>query len=308
MNPPERERLLWNLHRRAEEIRDGQTSDIVTGLVVQGGGSRGVYSVAVLRELQDDGLAHAFDHVFGASTGALNASCLLAEQTAEAVESYLCDVATRRFVNWLRWRKIVDVDFLVDDIMTRRRGLRVDRILHSPSTLHVVLTDADTRRAHVVTNKDAGVDWVEVLRATMALPFLYDCPVALNGGHYMDGCMVEPVPLLRAIAAGCTDILVILTVKPSFRTHPGWWLNLLERPLLRRFPPNIHELVRADRELFNTTMDHIEHPHRRPVHIRLHAIYPGNMGRMVRTATIDPRKLKACADMGRADALRFLRS
>ncbi len=297
--------LLGNLQRRTREIRAGKKSEIVTGLVVQGGGTRGVYSMGALQELQECGLANAFDHVFGASTGALNASCLLSGQTDEAVDSYLNDVATHRFVNWLRPRKIVDVDFLVDQIMTARRGLRVDRILESPSTLHVVLTDALTRRAHVVTNRDEQVNWVEVLRATMALPWLYSRPVPLNGRTYLDGCLVEPVPLLRALTAGCTDILVVLTIPPHFRTNPGWLIDRLERPLLRRYPQEVRDLIRADRERFNVTMDHIEHAHCRPSHVRLRVIHPSDARQMVSATTTNRRKLQACALMGRSDARRF---
>jgi predicted patatin/cPLA2 family phospholipase len=297
--------LLGNLQRRAYEIRAAKQSEIVTGLVVQGGGSRGIYSMGALQELQECGLANAFDHVFGASAGALNASCLLSGQTEEAVDSYLNDMTTSRFVNWLRFRKIVDVDFLVDQIMTARRGLCVDRILKSPSTLHVVLTDALTRRAHMVTNRDDQVDWVEVLRATMALPWLYGRAVPLNGRTYLDGCLVEPVPLLRALAAGCTDILVVLTISPHFRTNPGWLIDLLERPLLRRYPREVHALIRADRERFNVTMDQIEHAHCRPGHVRLHVIHPSDAGQMVSAITTNRRKLQACALMGRSDARRF---
>jgi predicted patatin/cPLA2 family phospholipase len=298
--------LLSNLQRRAYEIRAGKQSEIVTGLVVQGGGSRGIYSMGALQELQESGLGSAFDHVFGASTGALNASCLLSGQADEAVDAYLNDMATPRFVNWLRPRKIVDVDFLVDQIVTAHRCLCVDRILKSPSRLHVVLTDALTRRAHVVTNRDAQVNWLEVLRATMALPWLYGRPVPLNGRTYLDGCLADPVPLLRALAAGCTDILVVLTISPHFRTNPSWLIDLLERPLLRGYPQEVRDLIRADRGRFNVTMDHIEHAHWRPNHVRLHVIYPSDARQMVSAIATNRHKLRTCALMGRSDARRFI--
>src|SRR5262249_46749814 len=141
--------------------------------------------------------------------------------------------------------------------------------------------------------------------ATMALPILYDRPVLLNGRKYVDGCIVDPVPLLRAIAAGCTDILAVLTIPPGFRTNPHWLINLLERPLLRRYPKEIHDVIRADRERFNRTMDYIEHPPLIATPVRLCAIYPSDPAKMVATATTNRHRLQACALMGRSDALRF---
>ena len=298
--------MLDTLRQRQAEIRTGRQSGIVTGLVVEGGGMRGLYSIGALAVLQECGLTGAFDHIFAASTGALNASCFLAEQCGDALAAYLNDVTNRRFVNYLRWRKIVDVDFLVDEIMTRRRGLRVDKVLQSPSRLHVVLTDAVSRRAHVVTNQDPMGEWKEVLRATMALPFLYNRPVALAGRTYMDGCVVEPVPFTRAFQAGCTDILVILSRQPDFRTTPGFLRDLLERPLLRKYPAGIRELVRADRAAFNATMELLEHPQRLNHGVRLRVIYPSDMRRMGGATTLRRERLLACAAMADRDTRRFL--
>jgi predicted patatin/cPLA2 family phospholipase len=300
--------LLANLHQRSTERQAGRSSQLVTGLVVEGGGMRGLYSIAVLQALHEAGLAGAFDHVFGASAGALNASCFLAGQCADAIAAYLEDAASVRFINWLRWWKIVDVDFLVDHVMTRHRPVCLDKVLRSSSQLHVILTDCATRTAHVVTNRDAGLVWSEVLRATMALPALYGRPVPLNGKTYMDGCMVEPVPIQRAIAAGCTDILVITTRLPSFRTHFGPVLEFLERPLLRQYPAGIQEVARADRAAFNATMELLEHPERLAHGVRLRVIHPSDIRRMVWTTTIHRDRLKRCANMGTRDAKQFLHS
>lgn len=71
-------RLISKRLQEGSSSRPGQRGDgFKLGLVVEGGGMRGIVTGAMLMGLQDMGLTHCFDAVYGASAGAINSTYFL---------------------------------------------------------------------------------------------------------------------------------------------------------------------------------------------------------------------------------------
>ncbi|GAA3623604.1 hypothetical protein GCM10022223_45760 [Kineosporia mesophila] len=187
-------------------------------LVVQGGGMRGIYSIGALAALEDAGLRDAFSVVVGSSAGAINSAYFLAGQANDGLHIYLDHLCTKRFINTRRLWRVVDVDYLIDDVMRTRMPLDFEALKAASADLHIVLTDAETGEAHVV-NTDDGHDLHEVLRATAALPALYNKRVLVGNRRYIDGGIVAPVPVDQAFAAGATRALVVMTRSFDFQQN-----------------------------------------------------------------------------------------
>jgi len=179
-------------------------------LVVQGGGMRGIYSIGALAALADADLRDAFGAVVGSSAGAVNAAYFLAGQVEQGLRIYLDDLSTSRFINPRRLWRVVDVDHLIDDVLRRRHPLDRTALQAASADLRIVLTDAVTGAAHVV-RADEAHDLYEVLRATCALPALYNKQIRIGGRRYIDGGVVAPVPVEQAFAAGAGQALVVMT-------------------------------------------------------------------------------------------------
>jgi predicted patatin/cPLA2 family phospholipase len=243
------------------------------------------------------GFTEGFDAVYGSSAGALNGAYLLANQAAFGASVYYRDVANRRFVNFLRPRKVLDMDFVFDDVVGRRSRLDVARVRSNRTPLHVVLTDARTGEELVHSSHEPGIDLLAALKASAAVPILYGRPVALNGSHYVDGSLVDPLPVERAIRDGCTDILVVLTVPRSYRVRPP---GTLERRVVRRWlepvSPALVEAWFRRHEATDRALHLIEGRAARqkagPVNIV--AVFP-HPSRTVSAFTIDARRLKRAA-------------
>lgn len=299
--------LAENIKLRNREIQKGIKSGIITGLVVQGGGMRGTYSMAALMALEEGGLGGAFDHVVGSSAGAINGAYLLAEQATLAVTVYLDDISNKKFVDFFRLQKIVDIDYLVDGVLKKHKALNIKKVMGSFSTLHIVLTDYLTGEPTTVTNRDNKLDLMEAIRATAAMPILYNKVVQVNGRGYVDGGVTDGVPLLRAIELGCTDILVVLTRDPSFRRQrPNFLLRLMEKPFLRNYPAKTKEIILSEDKLFNRTMEIIQNPNKLDHPVRISAIFPSDLKKMVSRTTNNREELLACALMARNDTRRVL--
>ena len=294
--------LLANLRRRADDRAAGRDSPFRTALVVQGGGMRGIYSMGVLKALGDAGLRPGFDHVFGSSAGAVNGAYFVAGQEQAALDGYIEDLSRKDFINPLRLRRILDVDFMVDEVVKRRRRLDLDRLRAARTRLHVSLTDARDGTLRVVTADEPGVDLYEAFRATSALPILYGRSIRVGTSEYMDGGITDYVPLVTALEAGCTDILVVITREPEYRrTRPGLMRWCFRRLLFAGLAPRVRARFLEPDERFNRTMDMLTVPGQSPANVRLSLIHPRDPGRVVGRTTTDKARLRDCVALARED-------
>src|SRR2546425_917115 len=121
------------LKERAGQIKQGR--ELADGrkvaLIVEGGAMRGVISCAALMGLEELGMTEAFDEVYGASAGAVNAAYFLARQAAYATTIYSQKINNTRFIRRLWHRQIVDIDDLFDSIIAGDRPLDVEKVLAS---------------------------------------------------------------------------------------------------------------------------------------------------------------------------------
>ena len=293
---------IWQVLRRKAA---GERDVSPVGLVVQGGGMRGVYSMAVLAAFEEMGWTRCFDHVAGASAGAMNGAHFITGQAGYGVETYIDYLSNRKFIDFFRLKKLVDLDYMIDDLVRHVRPFNLPALLEASTELHIALADAEDASVHYVTNRSENVDLWEAFRATGALPILYNRFVKVGDRLYLDGSLSECLPLPRLLALGCRYIVVVLTRPLSFRSQRvsrplralAWWATRHYTPALKRavFDVNLH---------FNRTMSVLAAPVRRRLHeaVKILVIAPNSEEQLVRCVTRNPRRLRECAWQGRADA------
>jgi predicted patatin/cPLA2 family phospholipase len=293
---------IWQAIRRKAA---GERNVPPIGLVVQGGGMRGVYSLAVLAAFEEMGWTRCFDHVAGASAGAMNGAHFITGQARYGVETYIDHLTNRKFIDFLRLRKLVDVDYMIDDLVRHARPFDLPALLEASTELHIALADAEDASLHYVTNRSEDVDLWEAFRATGALPVLYNRFVKVGDRLYLDGSLSDGLSLPRLLSLGCRYIIVVLTKPLSFRSQRvsrplkalAWWATRHYSPALKRalFDGNLR---------FNRTMSLLAAPTQARVYeaVRILVIAPSNEEHLVRCVTTDQRRLRRCARQGRADA------
>jgi predicted patatin/cPLA2 family phospholipase len=207
------------LKGRVERLREGRErwDGRKVGLIVEGGAMRGVISCASLMALEDLGMTDVFDEVYGASAGAVNAAYFLAEQAAYATSIYYQSINNTRILRRLWSRKLVDIDDLFETIIARDRPLRIDKVLASRSRFFITIADACTGEAFLGLAQSNETPLLTLLKASSAMPLLYNGLVTVNGRECFDGALINPLAIRDAIASGCTDLLVLLTRPASFR-------------------------------------------------------------------------------------------
>lgn len=199
--------------------KNGSTG-VKLGLVVEGGAMRGVFSGGALVALDEMGFHSVFDEVYAESAGAINACYFLSGQARTGIRIYTEDLQTPRFLNPLRVKAVVNVDYVADVILTQLKPLDISAVMASPSKLFVPVTNALDGSPRLIDVMGERPSLYTLLKATTAIVPLYNRAVLLNGIPYVDGGISNPIPIQSALDSGCTHILVLLTRPPEFELLP----------------------------------------------------------------------------------------
>ena len=181
---------------------------------------RSVASCGGAAALDHLGLTNGFDSVYGSSSGALNAAYFLAGQAALGVTVYLEDVNNKRFLNLLRVRKMIDLEYLFDQIVRHRKKHDYSALVSHPTELNILATDLDAADTVWFGSKDPGIDLYTALKASCALPIIYGQGVHVGDRRCVDGYFMEPMPMITALGRDYTDILVLMSRNIGSREKP----------------------------------------------------------------------------------------
>src|SRR5215203_2417194 len=117
-------------------------------VVLEGGGMRGVVSVAMAGALERLRMTPSFDLVVGSSAGAINGAALLAGAAGDATAAYCGPLASRSFVNplrLLRGKPVIDVNDVLEHV-ARTDADGYERVTRNPAALHCIATDVASAR------------------------------------------------------------------------------------------------------------------------------------------------------------------
>ena len=263
---------------------------------------RGVYSMAALAELEDQGLADAFDVVIGTSAGAVNGAYFLARQANDAVSVYTHSLNSRTFFNPARVRRIVDVDFMVDVALKERLPIDQEALFSSESELCVVVTDTESGEAHFLSTRDLAFDTYEVFRATAAIPILYNKRIEINGRTYVDGALTDAIPVEEAISRGAGLIVSVLTRAPTYRHQAMGPVRRASANFLSRgHTEEVRGLIGLELRKLNEALEFLSGDKEFPTGVQSHTVWPTDLKRLVSLGTINQERLLDCAQLGRAD-------
>ncbi|MBI3589012.1 MAG: patatin-like phospholipase family protein [Candidatus Liptonbacteria bacterium] len=246
--------IVGRLKTKAAMLASGDPAhqEIRPVLIVGGGGIRGAFSMGVLAGLEQTGLSSAFDTVISVSAGAPNCAYFLARQARLAVSVYTDDLTDNRFSNPWRLNKIVDIDYLVR-VLRNVKPLDVGAVCASRSDFLTAVTSLAGEGSF--QDVKTFPDIFDPIKASMALPLLYNRPVSLNGVPYLDGAVTLPLPIRMALYLASTDILVLVNYPID---QPLGKTPLLERLMshfyFRHFPRAFAEAFLKRRKIYDQNM------------------------------------------------------
>lgn len=226
-----------------------------SGLILEGGGMRGVFTCGVLDCLMDRGVR--FPYTIGVSAGACNGLSYMSHQRGRARYSNIDLLDKYHYISimhLIRKGNIMDFDLLFDDFPNRIIPYDYPAYAACEERFEMVTTACRTGRACYFDEKHDPQRIIDIVKASSSLPFV--SPVSyVDGEPMLDGGIADSIPLLRARELGFDNNLVVLTRNRGYRKS--------DRPIrLPRFIykqyPHLREALSRRNQLYNEQLALVE--------------------------------------------------
>ena len=228
-----------------------------TGIVLEGGGMRGVYTSGVHEYLLAKGIYYPY--VIGVSAGASNSCNYVSRQKGRGKRTNLDYLNNWRYMSFgslLLTGSYFGLDFIFGDIPNALDLFDYDTFYHSPGIFRIGATNCITGKTDYF-DKSHITTTFEHIKASCSLPFLSPM-VKINGVPYLDGGISDPIPVRKALADGCEHVVVVLTQPQGYRKGPtSQKMNFLYRMIFGKYPALVKSLEVRNR-YYNETVDFIE--------------------------------------------------
>ena len=231
------------------------TIDNNTGLVLEGGGLRGVFTCGVLDCFMDHGIRFPF--AVGVSAGACNGLSYMSGQRGRAKSSNIDLMDKHHYIGFkylLTQRNIMDFKLLFEDFPERIIPYDYDTYFSNPARFVMVTTNCLTGKAEYFEEKSSSKRVMDIVRASSSLPFV--SPITyVDGVPMLDGGIVDSIPVRYALSQGYERLVVILTRNKGYRKQNS---EMRAAKVFYRKYPNLQKALSQRNAVYNQTMDLIE--------------------------------------------------
>lgn len=268
------------------------------GLVLEGGGMRGIYTAGVLDVFMEQGIV--VDGVIGVSAGAIHGGSYVSHQIGRNIRYYKKYCRDHRFISWrnlLFTGNIAETQFCYHDLPERLDPFDYDAFDRSGMEFYVTCSDVETGKAVYLRLTDVRTQ-IDLLRASGSLPMVSQL-VEADGRKLLDGGCTDSVPVRAFRSMGYRKNIVVLTRQQGYRKKPEQMF--LTKVLYRKYPKFVHALENRHK-VYNKTIRYIEKLEREGEVFVLRPSEVPQIGRMER----NPEKLQQVYDLGRRDAQQQL--
>lgn len=222
-----------------------------TGLVLEGGAMRGMFTAGVLDVFMDHGIKA--DCVAGVSAGALFGVNYLSGQKGRVIRY------NKRFnkdKNYMGLRplfkegNIVSTKYAYEDVPRRLDPFDDAAYQSSGIPFYAVATDVETGRPEYLQIRSV-FGQMDALRASGSMPFL-SRPVDIDGKKYLDGGISDSIPFVWLSGQDCTKLIVVLTRDRGYRKKP------MPAKLVKLYAgkyPKVAEQLSHRHTLYNQSVD-----------------------------------------------------
>lgn len=253
--------------------------DEKSGLVLEGGGMRGIFTIGVLDNFMDRGIR--FPYVVGVSAGACNALSYLSGQRGRAKFSNIDMLDKYHFIGFrhlVTKGNIMDFDLLFHKLPEEIYPYDYQALARSRERFEAVTTSCITGKACYFEEKNDPKRVIDIVKASSTLPFV--CPISyVDGEPMLDGGVADSIPVERAVSQGFDNILVVLTRNRGYRKP--------DKPtrvpfFMYRKYPSAKEAIRSRNAMYNRQMELVERMEDEGRVVVLRPQKPIEVGRMER--------------------------
>lgn len=211
------------------------------GLVIEGGGFRGLFAEGVTDWLIDSGIE--LPYVIGVSMGASTGISYISKQKSRNFDIAMTFMQDSRYIsmkNLVTTGSLFGMDFIFDDIANTYKKFDYQAFMASKQECVIGAMACDTGlTSYIKKSMTSNEEMMEALKASVSLPFVSQIS-SLGGKPHLDGGLTDPIPLEQAFVDGCDKLVVISTRDQDYIKKP-----FKGSTLCKMFYPSYPSLINA---------------------------------------------------------------
>ncbi|MDR2580311.1 MAG: patatin family protein [Fibromonadaceae bacterium] len=263
------------------------------GLVLEGGGLRGLYTSGVIDLFLEKEIEFPF--VIGVSAGAGYGCSFVSKQygrNLRVMREFRKDPRYLSLKSYIKTGNYFGLDFIYDEI-PKHIPFDTKAFLESQTRFITVCSNVETGEAEYFDKEE---DILQALKASSAVPFMSRI-IEYKGKKLLDGGITDAIPLKKSIELGFSKNVVILTHPEGFRRknrfHPSWFFY-------RKYPKFI-KAINSYVARYNESLEFVEEEAKKG---NVLLIRPSENLKVKRTES-DISKLERLYELGKKDAAAF---
>ncbi len=271
-----------------------------TGLVLEGGAMRGMFTAGVLDVLMENNIE--VDGVIGVSAGATFGCNYKSKQIGRTIRynmKYCSDPRYCSLRSLIKTGDLFGAEFCYHVLPEQLDLFDNETYESNPTEFHMVATDVNTGEpVYYKCDKfdHKGLEWV---RASASMP-LVSRIVEIDGRQMLDGGISDSIPLSYFQSIGYEKNIVVLTQPRNYIKKENKLLPVMKLALKQY--PNLLETMKNRHTNYNETLEYIRNEEKKGSILVLCPDEKLPVGRIEH----NPQKLKAVYDIGRETALAHL--
>lgn len=270
------------------------------GLVLEGGGHRGIYTAGILDVFAQNNIS--FNGIMGVSAGCIHGVSFLSGQIGRSVRY------TTRFCNnpsYMSFKSLIktgdffNVDFCYYKLPETLDPFDNDAFDKNPTPFYAVCSDVKTGKAVYHKCDSVRGEKIKWIQASASMPLAAKI-VKIDEGEFLDGGITDSIPIKKMQELGYSKNIVILTQEAGYRKKPNSLLPLIKR-VYKKYP----ELINAIQNrhiIYNQQLDYLEKQEKLGNVIIIRPSQKPQAGRIEK----DKEKILSTYNLGRNDAEKLL--
>lgn len=226
-----------------------------TGLVLEGGGKRGIYVAGVLDVLLENNIV--VDGLIGASAGAVNGCSYVSNQYERNIRYNLRFANEKKYMSiysLITTGSVVGTDFAYNKLPNELDLFDYEAFEKSPTKFYATCSNLETGKAEYIHCDTLRGNKMDYLRASASLPYVSKV-VEIDGKKLLDGGICDSIPLKAFQDMGYSKNIVVLTRPKGYIKKPE--NNMLAKLYYSDYPDFI-KAMKIRYAVYNRTLQYIE--------------------------------------------------
>lgn len=227
------------------------------GLIVEGGGLRAIFSAGVLDYFISKSLT--FPYVIGVSAGALYSASYVSGQYQRSLDIQMKYHADPRYMglkHLVQTGNYINAQFTFYDMAKKLVPYDFNAFRALTNEFEIGAFNCSTGATDFFSSGqiDSIDELIGKLIASSNLPFISK-PFMIDGTPYLDGGLVDPIPITRAIDKGCDRLVILLSQHESYKKEAIKFDRLCKLACFRY--PSLYRALMARHDAYNDSLAQI---------------------------------------------------